>query len=491
MAGRQRSAARGVKAGLTRLRRRRWSSPSMQRMLRRSSSASGPGLDAEQLGQLASRGRSSSGCAGRPRSPRGRAPSRRWAWPPASPARAARPSADGSPGRAARGRCSRGPAGRARTAAPWRRTYRVDMVRRCGRWAYGRPWTASTSDRCASAACASGTMLMGGRTPADEAHRMLDAFVAAGAQLPRHRRRLRRRRLRARRSRPGSRAGATRSWWPPRSASRSPIPAGRASPPSASRAACDARLRRLGVDVIDLYQLHAPDPDVAARGHAGGARRPRARRQGARGRRLELPRLAAGVGRRASRTARAGRPSSRCSRSTRSSSARSRPRSCPSAAGPAWASCPWGPLGAGFLTGRYERDARAAAGLAHGRRRRRPRGGAGRRGDRAQLPRGRRGARGRRRARAPPSRRSRWPGCCTSRASPRRSSARGRRSSSTSCSARPTWPSTTTSSRGSAPTAPPERYPDRMLAEQVGLDVERTGSRPAPRACSDLQEIVQ
>src|SRR4029077_6432409 len=27
--------------------------------------------------------------------------------------------------------------------------------------------------------------------------------------------------------------------------------------------ACDASLRRLGVDVIDLYQVHAPDPDVA------------------------------------------------------------------------------------------------------------------------------------------------------------------------------------------------------------------------------------
>jgi hypothetical protein len=42
MAGRQRSAARGVKAGLTRLRRRRWSSPLMWRMLRRISSSSGP-----------------------------------------------------------------------------------------------------------------------------------------------------------------------------------------------------------------------------------------------------------------------------------------------------------------------------------------------------------------------------------------------------------------------------------------------------------------
>jgi aryl-alcohol dehydrogenase-like predicted oxidoreductase len=28
------------------------------------------------------------------------------------------------------------------------------------------------------------------------------------------------------------------------------------------RAACDASLRRLGVDVIDLYQVHAPDPEV-------------------------------------------------------------------------------------------------------------------------------------------------------------------------------------------------------------------------------------
>ena len=83
------------------------------------------------------------------------------------------------------------------------------------------------------------------------------------AQLPRHRRRLRRRRAPSARSRRGSRAGATTSWWPPRCASPSPIPAGRASRPTASRAACDASLRRLGIDVIDLYQVHAPDTDVA------------------------------------------------------------------------------------------------------------------------------------------------------------------------------------------------------------------------------------
>jgi aryl-alcohol dehydrogenase-like predicted oxidoreductase len=39
-------------------------------------------------------------------------------------------------------------------------------------------------------------------------------------------------------------------------------PGGQGLDPDRIRAACDASLRRLGVDVIDLYQLHAPDPDV-------------------------------------------------------------------------------------------------------------------------------------------------------------------------------------------------------------------------------------
>ena len=42
MSGRQRSTARGVKEGLTRPRRRRWSGPLTCRMLRRISSNSGP-----------------------------------------------------------------------------------------------------------------------------------------------------------------------------------------------------------------------------------------------------------------------------------------------------------------------------------------------------------------------------------------------------------------------------------------------------------------
>ena len=116
------------------------------------------GLDPEQLGQLAARGRSSSGCAGRPRSPRGRAPSRRSAWPPASPGRAARPCADGSPGRAGPGRCSRGPAGRARTSSAMAANLPRGLVRRCGRRAYGghgprRPRTAARQPPVPRARC--------------------------------------------------------------------------------------------------------------------------------------------------------------------------------------------------------------------------------------------------------------------------------------------------------------------------------------------------
>ena len=39
-------------------------------------------------------------------------------------------------------------------------------------------------------------------------------------------------------------------------------PGGEGLSPDRIRAACDASLKRLGVDVIDLYQVHAPDPSV-------------------------------------------------------------------------------------------------------------------------------------------------------------------------------------------------------------------------------------
>jgi aryl-alcohol dehydrogenase-like predicted oxidoreductase len=106
-----------------------------------------------------------------------------------------------------------------------------------------------------------GAMLMGGATPADEAHRILDRFLDAGGTfidtadvygdgtsertlapwLKEHRDEV---------------VIATKV--------RMPVsePPGAGLHPDRVRAACDASLRRLGIDVIDLYQVHAPDPEV-------------------------------------------------------------------------------------------------------------------------------------------------------------------------------------------------------------------------------------
>jgi aryl-alcohol dehydrogenase-like predicted oxidoreductase len=106
-----------------------------------------------------------------------------------------------------------------------------------------------------------GTMLMGEPTPVEESHRMLDRFLDAGGTLidtadvygagtservlapwlARHR---------------DDVVVATKLRF------RTTDPPGQGLAPDRIRAACDASLRRLGIDVIDLYQLHAPDPDV-------------------------------------------------------------------------------------------------------------------------------------------------------------------------------------------------------------------------------------
>src|SRR4051812_14721495 len=106
-----------------------------------------------------------------------------------------------------------------------------------------------------------GAMLMGGKTPAPEAHRMLDRFVDAGGTFvdtadvygDGESERVLGRWLAGHRDEV---VLATKV--------RMPVsdPPGKGLAPSRVRAACDASLRRLGVDVIDLYQVHAPDPDV-------------------------------------------------------------------------------------------------------------------------------------------------------------------------------------------------------------------------------------
>jgi aryl-alcohol dehydrogenase-like predicted oxidoreductase len=106
-----------------------------------------------------------------------------------------------------------------------------------------------------------GTMLMGGKTDQEESERMLDRYREAGGNfldtadvygdgasertlapwLARHRDEV---------------VVATKVRW------EVTDPPGEGLAPDRIRAACDASLQRMGIDVIDLYQVHAPDPDV-------------------------------------------------------------------------------------------------------------------------------------------------------------------------------------------------------------------------------------
>lgn len=107
-----------------------------------------------------------------------------------------------------------------------------------------------------------GSMLLGDRTPAEEAPRLLDRFVEAGGTLvdtadvygdgtservlapwlAQHRDEV---------------VVATKLRF-----AMTDAPGGSGLAPDRIRAACDASLERLGIDVIDLYQVHAPDLDV-------------------------------------------------------------------------------------------------------------------------------------------------------------------------------------------------------------------------------------
>jgi aryl-alcohol dehydrogenase-like predicted oxidoreductase len=106
-----------------------------------------------------------------------------------------------------------------------------------------------------------GAMLMGDATPADEAHGILDRFVDAGGTLVDT----------ADTYGDGESERVLAPWLARR---RDDVavatklrfavsdPGGEGLSAERVRAACDASLRRLGIDVIDLYQVHAPDPSV-------------------------------------------------------------------------------------------------------------------------------------------------------------------------------------------------------------------------------------
>jgi aryl-alcohol dehydrogenase-like predicted oxidoreductase len=106
-----------------------------------------------------------------------------------------------------------------------------------------------------------GTMLMGDDTPTDEAYRILDRFVDAGGTL-----------VDTADTYGDGRSERVLAPWLARRRDEVVVatkvrfrvsdPGGEGLSAERIRAACDASLRRLGIDVIDLYQVHAPDETV-------------------------------------------------------------------------------------------------------------------------------------------------------------------------------------------------------------------------------------
>jgi aryl-alcohol dehydrogenase-like predicted oxidoreductase len=205
-----------------------------------------------------------------------------------------------------------------------------------------------------------GAMLMGGRTPPDEAHRMLDAFLAAGHDFVDT----------ADVYGDGVSEQTLAPWLARRREDvvlatkvRFPVsdPGGSGLAPDRIARACDASLRRLGVDVIDLYQVHAPDTEVAledtlaaldALVHAG-----KVRALGASNYPAWLLAWAVAV---QDREGFAPFVSLQPQYSLVERSIEIELLPFCRAAG--LGVLPWGPLGAGFLTGRYQRDVEPPAG---------------------------------------------------------------------------------------------------------------------------------
>ncbi len=102
---------------------------------------------------------------------------------------------------------------------------------------------------------------MGGKTPREESHRMLDRYLEAGGTF-----------LDTADVYGDGESERTLAPWLAdhrdevvvATKVRMPMsePPGEGLAPDRIRAACDASLTRLGIDVIDLYQVHAPDPET-------------------------------------------------------------------------------------------------------------------------------------------------------------------------------------------------------------------------------------
>jgi aryl-alcohol dehydrogenase-like predicted oxidoreductase len=209
-----------------------------------------------------------------------------------------------------------------------------------------------------------GTMLMGGRTPASEAQRILDAYLAAGGTL-----------VDTADTYGDGESERTLAPWLSRHRDavvvatkvRFPVsePGGQGLDPDRVRRACDASLRRLGIDTIDLYQVHAPDPDVplaeTLEALDGLVRGGKVRALGA----SNFPAwLLAWAIARQDREGWAPFVSLQPQYSLVERSVEV--EVLPFCRAADLAVLPWGPLGAGFLTGRYRRDEEPAPGTRMG-----------------------------------------------------------------------------------------------------------------------------
>jgi aryl-alcohol dehydrogenase-like predicted oxidoreductase len=205
-----------------------------------------------------------------------------------------------------------------------------------------------------------GTMLMGGKTPVNESHRMLDRFLEAGGNfldtadvygdgdsertlapwLASHRDEV---------------VVATKV--------RMPVsdPPGEGLAPDRIRAACDASLQRMGIDVIDLYQVHAPDPSTPLEDTLealdGLVKAGKVRALGASNFPAWLLAWAVGLQDREGWSPFVSLQP-QYSLVERSAEVELLPFCRAAGIG----AIPWGPLGAGFLTGKYSRDTEPPAG---------------------------------------------------------------------------------------------------------------------------------
>ena len=172
-------------------------------------------------------------------------------------------------------------------------------------------------------------------------------------------------------------------------------PGGQGLDPDRIRAACDASLRRLGVDEIDLYQVHAPDPGVPLEATLealdGLVRAGKVKALGVSNFPAWLLAWAVAL---QDRHGWSPFVSLQPQYSLIERSIETEILPFCRAAG--LGVLPWGPLGAGFLTGRYSRDEPPPAGSRMAEAGDDLRGGAGAARDRAQLQGRRRGARDRR-----------------------------------------------------------------------------------------------